>query len=205
MTNLGRRRLLAIFYAALFAVIAFASADRLWQKDALSINSYDFFGASQTHGVNYRFYESQRERGQIFARTPSIQSDVIRDPYVKLFIPYSPARHNALVAHDCPALRPLQQRGVQFGADAPAPDSLAIPVLRCLAAIHGVTVNGAARPDLEFNFYEHPVTGIKGIIAYIAIDSLPHGHNVITVNQAPAIGDDAPKKPPPPWVIPFWK
>src|SRR5205823_628872 len=100
------------------------------------------------------------------------------------------------VARDCPALRPLQQRGVQFGADAPAPDSLAIPVLRCLAAIHGVAINGVSRSDLEFNFYEHPATGIKGIIAYIPTDSLPRGRNVITVNPARALDDDTPKTPP---------
>ena len=205
LTNIGRRRLMAIFYAAFLGIILFVAADRLQRTGRLSLNSYDYYAQSAGHGVNYRFYESQREPDEILDRVPSIQSDVIRDPYLKLFIPYSPARHNALVAKECPAVHALQERGVQFGLDRPVADSVVVPALRCLARIHAVTLNGAPRPDLEFSFYEHPRTGLKGIIAYIPTDSLPHGRNVLTIRAAPVIGDDAPKTPLPPWVIPFWK
>ena len=78
-------------------------------------------------------YENQREDGESYPRTPSIQSDIIRDPYVKLFIPYSPARHNPAIAAACPALKPLQDRRIQLGADPPLADSLVVPVLECIA------------------------------------------------------------------------
>ena len=203
LTNVGRNKIRAIFFASLFGILGFVIAERLARSDQLSLNSYDYFGASDRFGVNYRFYENQRSADDIFARTPSIQSDIVTGSYVKLFIPYVPRRHNPMVARTCPTLRPIQRRGLQVGPDTPVPDSLAMPVLRCLAQIHAVTVDGAQRPDLQFRFYEHPTTGIKGIITYIPADSLARGQHMITVRQVPSL--DGKASAPAPWVIPFWR
>ncbi|HKW12131.1 MAG TPA: hypothetical protein VJO33_17215 [Gemmatimonadaceae bacterium] len=67
-----------------------------------------------------------------------------------------------MVATSCPSLRPIQGRGLQYGPEAPVPDSVALPVLQCLAQIHAVTLDGASRPELQFRFCEHPTTGIRG-------------------------------------------
>jgi hypothetical protein len=142
---------------------------------------------------------------------PSIQADIIRDPYVKLFIPYTPTRHNAAVARACPGIKPLQDRGLQVGGDPPVADSLALPVLACLARIHAVTLDGAPQDSLRFAFYEQPGSGLKGILAYIAIDSLARGRHVITVLPAPpaqlprdstVLANANWKRP---LVIPFWR
>src|SRR6185369_11149655 len=124
MSNVGRKRSMAFLYLAIVGLIVLVAIDRLMQADRLSINSYDFFGASRDHGMRYQYYENQREEGESYSRTPSIQSDIIRDPYVKLFIPFSPPRHNAAVARTCPTLKPLQDRGVSLGADPFLDDSL---------------------------------------------------------------------------------
>jgi hypothetical protein len=203
VTNVGRRRMLAIFYFVLFGIILWVAADRLASSDRLSINSYDYIGSSDAYGVDFRYYESQRPVGELYPRVPSIQSDIIRDPYVKLFIPYSPMRHNDDVAARCPTLRPLQDRGIQMGSEPAAPDSAVVPVLRCLAEIHRVTLNGTLIPDPDFRFYEHPGTGIKGIITYLAADSLPRGRNVLVVQPAPVPAE--PQRKLRPYVIPFWR
>lgn len=204
-TNIGRKKVTALIYVALFGVLVAAAAERLSRSDRLSINSYDFYGQSPQHGVSAGFYESQRAKGDVFVRLPSIQSDIIKDPYVKLFIPYWPLRDNDAVAKLCPGTKVLQKRGLQLGADQPVPDSLAVPALRCLAGIHRVTLNGARLDSLDFNFYQQPESGIKGILAYIPAEALPHGRNVLTVTPTPRFDTDAPKTPPAPFVIPFWR
>ena len=65
-----------------------------------------------------------------------------------------------------------------------------------------MTLNGTHIPDPDFRFYEHPVTGIKGIIAYLAADSLPRGRNVLVVQPAPLPAE--PQRKLRPYVIPFW-
>jgi hypothetical protein len=137
-TNVGRRRALALLGVTLVGLIFVAMIDRLSRTDRLSINSYDYFGASRNHGVDYRFYESERDSEQPYSRVPSIQSDIVRDPYLKLFVPYDPRRDNAVIARVCPTVRPLQPRGLQLGADSYLPDSSTVPVLECIGRIHAV-------------------------------------------------------------------
>jgi hypothetical protein len=208
MTNVGRAKSIVFLYVSLSALILVSIADRLAQSDRLSINSYDFIGASRAHAVNNRFYESQRSPGKSYARAPSIQADIIKDPYVKLFIPYSPIRDNAAIAKACPTLEPIAGRGLQIGADVPLPDSVITPVLACIARMHAVTLDSVPRPDVEFSFYEQPATGVKGVVAYIDVDSL-HGRHVIGVLPTPPA--EAPKDSARradsrrPTLIPFWR
>jgi hypothetical protein len=208
MTNMGRARSMTFMYVAIIGLILVAAADRLAQSDRLSVNAYDFFGASRAHAVAYRFYEDQREPGKAYPRTPSIQSDIIRDPYIKLFIPYYPRRDNAAIAHACPGLKPLQDRGLQIGADAYLADSLVTPVLACIAKLHAVTLDGVPRPDVEFSFYEQPATGLKGVIAYIPADSLSRGRHVLGVSPVQPIPTARTAKNPDAHrqtEIPFWR
>ena len=210
-TNIGRKRAMGLLFVALTALLLLSAADRLVQSDRLSFNSYDFFGASRAHGVRYQFYENLRQDGESYAREPSIQSDIIRDPYVKLFIPFSPSRSNAAVARSCPGVKPLQDRGMQLGADAFVEDSLVVPVLACLARLHAVTLDGAPQPSLPFALYEHPRTGLKGMLAYIPVDSLAHGRHVITLlSIAPReLPTDSAQRAKATWkqpiLIPFWR
>lgn len=199
-----------MLYVALFGLIAVAGADRLAQSNRLTLNTYDYFAASRTHETRFEHYESQREAGESYRSTPSIQSDIIRDPYVKLFIPYWPQRHNAAIRRACPDLKVLQKRGMQVGADPLLGDSLITPVLACLARIHDVKLDGAPQ-SLTFAFYENPRSGLKGILAYLPADSLARGRHVITVMPVPP-----PKLPTDstrlanawwkqPYQIPFWR
>jgi len=208
-TNLGRKKSMAFLVVAMVALLVVATADRLAQSDRLSINAYDYFGASRAHSVNSRFYESQRVAGKSYARLPSIQSDIVKDPYVKLFIPYSPRRDNPAIASACPTVKPIAERGLQIGADLPLPDSITVPVLSCIARIHAMSLDGTPRPEVEFSFYEQPTSGIKGVVAYIPVESLPPGRHVIGLMPTPptplptdsAAREDWKR----PTLIPFWK
>lgn len=210
MSNLGRKKVIVALYAGLMGIIFLSAVDLMLRRGALGLNNYDFYGPSLLHGVSTAHYENQRTENAS-PRAPMIQSDIVRDPYVRLFIPYSPQRHNATLLRECPGLKPLQQSGLQFGGDTPVPDSLAVPALQCLAKVHAVKLDGVALGSIDFAFYEHPGTGLRGIVAYIGIDSLSRGRHVLTVMPiAPRVLPtdsaalaNAPWKQP--YVIPFWK
>lgn len=208
MSNIGRTKAGIALYAGLMAIIVLSAADRLARRGALSVNGYDYYGSSFRHGVATAHYENQRQP-TASPRAPMIQSDIVRDPYVRLFIPYAPTRHNPALARLCPGLRPLQSQGLQVGPENYAADSLTVPALQCLAKLHAVALDDRPRPDLVFAFHEHPTTGLRGIVTYIPVDSLPRGRHVITVMPAPpaVIPKDttAASVWKQPWVIPFWK
>jgi hypothetical protein len=135
-------------------------------------------------GVAAGYYESERAPGAVYDRMPSIQSDVVRDPYVKLFIPYVPIRHGAAMAEQCPGLAPLSRGGVRMDFDDPPQAPQVAAVLDCWMRLQPVTLNGRpVRPD--FRFYTQPQSGLRGILAYIPVAGLPRGENVITVGSSP--------------------
>jgi hypothetical protein len=161
-------------------------------------------------GVAPVFYESQRKPDEVHDRIPSIQSDVIRDPYVKLFIPYVPVRHGAAFAEKCPGVRPLSPGGVRSDR-AEEPDSAAVrAVLECWTRLQPVALNGRSIHP-SFRFYTHPRSGLRGIVAYVPVAGLPRGENALTVALAPrsarnearrrARGLDRADEP---YYIPFW-
>ena len=81
-------------------------------------------------------------------------------------------------------------------------------MLDCLAALHGVTLDGKPLANPGFAFYEQPKTGERGILSYIPADSLTAGRHELSVNITVDPDDSAGVKgyiPPKPWVIPFWR
>lgn len=160
-------------------------------------------------GLGAEYYESQREPGAVYDRTPSIQSDVVRDPYVKLFIPYTPRRHGKAFAESCPQAPELSRSGLRMNVDGP-PDAAGVQaVLECWMRLQPVTLNGSPLRT-DFRFYTHPESGLRGIVAYIPTAGLPRGENLLTVGTSPRATSDTRirnrvrRTPPEPHYIRFW-
>ena len=208
-SNFHRRRALPAFIALMYGIIAFMLVkDVLIARDRLSTDAYLYVPENPGRlGVEADYYEDKREAGKV-AALPSIQSDVIRDPYVRLFIAYAPDRHNRLFARRCPGVRPFHEGVVRIDGSAVDPEqpAEADAVLRCWARVQPVAVNG--RPlAAPLRFYRHPVTGLQGVVAHIPVAGLPRGENVITVTRLPPpaeIDGKAPARTSPPHYIPFW-
>jgi len=197
-TNLRQRRrgLAVVMGVPVLFVAFFFVKDVLLGRGLLHADGYAYLPAQAgALAVQPGFYADQRGGEPDEPALPEIQSDMVRDPYVRLFIPYRPRRHNALIARRCPGV----------GRDAPQTGAGNAAVLRCLATLQPVTLNG--RPLAPaFRFYTHPGTGFRGIVAYIPTAGLPRGENVLTVGPL-AIPDPTraeTARPEPPYTIPFW-
>lgn len=195
-TNVRRSAFYPLFFLVFMGSLGAVTAERAVRADRLSLDSYTYLPEGPgTHTASFAFYEDQQPPGEVFAKTPSIPTDVARGPYVRLFIPYDPVRHNAALAAGCPAASP---------ARTPDEDRRAAAVLACLARIHAVALNGKAQPGLDFRFFTQSRTGIRGIVAYLPVAGLPRGRNTITVQPAPLPPEARAATPVKPWVVPFW-
>ena len=83
------------------------------------VHSLIYFADENTpEAIDQRYFRSAAPQGEHTLSLPSILSDVIEGPYLKLFLPYSPDRHNNAIAKSCPELEPLQAGGVAlWGAE----------------------------------------------------------------------------------------
>jgi len=208
-SNFNRKKAIPVFMVLVYSLLAFALVkDVLVARGRLSADSYAYFPENPGRlGVGSGYYEDRRAPGEV-STSPSIQSDVIREPYVRLFLPYLPNWHNALFARACPEVRPFTEPGLRLdGAEVdPEQPDAARAVLRCWARVQPVTLNG--RPlDTPFRFYTHPMTGVRGIVAHVPTAALPRGENLITIGRLPPSDEargEAPLRERPPIYIPFW-
>lgn len=156
-------------------------------------------------GVRYVYYESQRVPSELYRNAPSIQSDIVREPYVRLFIPYNTRLLDRVIERRCPWVRPFEDSGGANGAGV-ADDAAMDAVLRCWSSLQRVTLNG--RPlQPSYRFSTNPETGMRGIVAYLPTAGLPRGENVLIVERPPLLDDLGPlvkPRPRPPHYIPFW-
>lgn len=155
------------------------------------------------------YYESLRAPGRVYTE-PSIQDDVVDGPYVKLFLPYVPRRHNELIEQRCPSVESLQPGGLRLRRLRlkPLTDELqgaADAVRLCLAGLYQVWLNGGAvSPD--YVFYQHPGSGLRGLMAYLPTEGLPAGANLLRIRPLRIDDEDDEKdEPPSEHLIPFWR
>lgn len=205
-TNIHRVKSVGIFYLAFVGLLAFFMVrDVMVRLGGESIDGYGYLPENpDSHSVAYWFYENQRGDNALHARAPSIQSDIIREPFVRLFLPYYPRRHNALVEDRCP------DATVELREEA-APDerrraelARTQTLVDCLAALQPITLNGQPLGDPGFRFYTRPDTGIRGLIAYLSTADLPVGENLLVVQPVPRPRPRDGDPPPTPHFIPFW-
>jgi hypothetical protein len=205
-SNVRKTVMYPVFYVILVGLVTFVLADFLTRRDALVLGGARFLpDRPGTSAVSHAHYENLRGDAEPFGFAPRIQSDIIVDPYIRLFIPYRVDRLDQAVQAHCAGAPPLNRGGLRLPAargsgDVEGPARL---VLACLRDLHAVQLDDRSLEEIDFRFYTHPRTGLRGVIAYIPVDGLPPGRHVLTVRRLPR--PDTPDTPPdPPYEIPFW-
>lgn len=195
LTNLRAKRHGTVLMLTITSFVGLVMVkDVLLPRGVIRSDGYDFLpqgGGALT--VGHAFYADQRGGDADDAKLPQIQSDIIRDPYVRLFIPYAPRRHNLLIARRCPGVPHAPARN----------DGRGEAVLRCMAQLQPVILNGRPLAP-SWRFYTQPETGNRGILAYIPIAGLPKGENLLQVTQLPDPDAKPGAEPTEPYRIPFW-
>lgn len=157
---------------------------------------YDYISESNrdAHGIWNDNYESFYRKKNLLITNPVIQSDIIREEYIKLFIPYDVDDNKKLMKH-CPDLKPL---GVKFStslANYLIQESFVKRALECFSSLYAISIDDSAYKNVEFYFHEHRQNYEPGIITYISIKHLKPGHHTIDILEA-----DSEKQ-----TIHFWK
>jgi hypothetical protein len=194
-SNEGNRRTATIIGAVMLAVLSLVLSQALGERLGWSVG--DFAGLpddvqSATDTVLPQHYASQRGTAARLAPIPHIPDPVVRGNYLRLFVPYVPARHNEAMRLRCPQALAATGDGAQRER------------LDCLEAMHAVTLDGQPL-DIHFDAGEDVATGQRGMVAMIPVHGLELGRHELTVQRTPR-GDRKDGEPPPkPYVIPFWR
>ncbi len=165
-----------------FALISFAFI-------TFDLDHFIFLPGEQTpHYVETNYYDNLRQvsKTPLAHGMPTIQADIITDPFMKLYIPYLVLSNDSISAH-CPDVKPLQSgpfdSAIHIGPhDNPNPIELEARitgVLDCFGTLYTVSIDSVILTDMEFHFYRHPEDDLPGIVTYIDVDYLSRGRHVL--------------------------
>lgn len=156
----------------------------------LGFDSYVFFPTRPGPTVmNAQHYGSLAEPGHR-ERGPTIQSDVVEGPYLRLFIPYLPDRDRELVAEHCPEVDPLRGEGLFLARRKRGTPEEVDALAECLSRIYRIELNGRRIAEPEPTFYRRPEDGTAGVLVHLPTAGLPAGRNLLEVARLPGEEDD---------------
>lgn len=181
-----------------FTITVAFFAQKLFEHNGLPwLESRQFYSSgSFAYQLLPNQYDNLRSEGERIAEA-SIQSDVVRDPFLKIFINYT---------------RSIDA-GVEQICKVPiAPDSLRRQNRRknldkarmeCIQQYFQITLNDSVYQNIDYLYETHSVQKTPGISTYIATKRLVTGRNTLTIKIIDP--DSLPKRH---WqiytVIPFW-
>lgn len=202
MTRLGRRRGVIVVMIALYLLIAIVAVEMLSLRGRFDLDGYRYFARDggvrmlePRHYANQRLSEQHRQ-----SSWPFIQADIVREPYVRLFVPYVARRLNPAFEETCPEAVALPAPDVE--GEATRRDA----VLACVAKIFAPTLNGQPIDGLRFDFATDPTSGQGGFAAYVPTEMLSPGRHELALRM-PTLSTDPPRPVDEDghYRIPFWR
>ncbi|MEM7587572.1 MAG: hypothetical protein AAF560_29560 [Acidobacteriota bacterium] len=213
-TNIARKYTIPLFVLTFLALVGFFTVSfTLKNTDTPAVHSYAFFPESRVaRGMDPGHYENLRPEGRLYPTKPSIQADIIVDPFLKLFIPYAPSKQNSDLMLLCPDFEPLPRSGFmnrRSDAELRPADPRIDQALDCLSRLYTISLNDTLITP-TFDFTTQSQTGIRGIIAYLPVEGLPAGRNQLHLQRIEVADEDEDSDaeeegdPPTEYFIPFW-
>jgi hypothetical protein len=190
----GRRRVQVIAGMAVVVCLFGAMFGQTAMRKPERLGSYAWFPSfdkSVANVVDAANYGDQRDLLRSRA-VPFIQSAEIDGHYIRLVVPYQPDRDAAAMQRKCPAAAEVEDADARAGA-----------MLRCLAALHPVALDGKPVADLRYDAGSDAQTERPALVAMIDVRTLAAGRHELAIADASPEGGDA--TPSDSWVIPFWR
>jgi hypothetical protein len=201
----SRRKMSALLVTFLYSMIGFFMISVFFARGIFGFDSYIYYPSQPgEHQLRAMHYDNLRD-DDVPAEEPSIQSDVVEDPYLRLFVPYDAREDNERMHALCPGVAPLRDDGFFVSSRRRRVSAARIAQLAgCFDKIYQIALDGRPVEKPGFVFYRHPHGRVAGRLALIPVTSLAAGRHMLTVRHTPLPGlkkdEDADE-----FFIPFWR
>jgi hypothetical protein len=164
-SHLGERRIGAAITVAAGIMAAVIVGGMVWRSGVLRIDGWRYFDDSPTAAAYFdpRYYRTSTAIRD--GLLPSIDAEVITGPYLKLYLPYRPRRHNPLLETRCPQ---------------PTDTSA-----QCVGNLYTISMAGQALSGLTFDFTRDMPSEFVGVATFIDVRNLPPGRHELTITAPP--------------------
>ena len=181
-SRIGERRLTIAMTVAATILSAGLIAGMLFRAGVLRVDGWTYFDPAPTGAsLDPRHYRNSGVEHD--GRRPTIDSDVISGPLIRLYLPYRPRRHNPMIAKACPELAATVAKGT-------APDNAVGAA--CLGGLYKVALDGVTVTS-TYRFTRDAESDFVGVAAYLPTANLPQGPHELTID-APGNNENAPRE-----------
>jgi len=181
-SRIGERKLSIALGTAATVVATALLMGMLFRAGELRVDGWRYFDPEPTSAsIDPRHYRNSGVERD--GRRPTIDSDVIDGPLIRLYLPYRPRRHNPMIAAACPQLAATV-------AEGRAPDNAAGAA--CVGNLYKVSLDGMDLPA-SYRFTRDAASDFVGVLAYVPTDGLAPGPHELTID-APGGNAEAPRE-----------
>ncbi len=181
-SNLSPTRVAAVIIGVSLMLGAVNAVHILAKGGLLHLDSLSYFPLSlREEGVDPDHYRDRRETGVHAAGIPSIQSELIAEPFLELVIAYLPKRHNPLIRAACPDLTPLRRGGLVLGRSGTAAPEATRAAAGCLGGLLRVRLDGQELSSLRWDFTTEPGSGLPAVVSFVPLRHLDKGLHQLEV------------------------
>jgi hypothetical protein len=169
---------MSIIMGLMMTSIFFILTTKIEERGGTSLMLNYYITGDKTTTVHDINYDSHRQPSQAIPAV-SIQSDVVEEPFVKVFVAYPP-RLNARIEQFCPL--PNLPDSLQDKKNPMRNIVRSANRIHCLGNFFRLTVNDSIYTQPKWLFSEKTgLLTVKGIITYLPTQSLPPGQNQLKV------------------------
>lgn len=204
-SRLSRSRMTGIILGFTYSLIGLFMIVTFARLGVLGFDSYLYYPPQVEAGAQQaQYYDNLRPAGTP-VRFPTLDSDVVTGPYLRLFVPYDAREDNERIAALCPELAPLHAPGPFKRRREPADAATLARVSACLDRVYEIELDGEPLDGADFVFYRHP-DGVAGRLAHLPTAALAPGRHDLVVRHAPLPGKTAEEDEDADlYYLPFWK
>lgn len=207
-TNLKRSQVSMTYIGLMYMGLLCAVGTIIFSSGLLSLSSNIWFPAEAAESGAYAsHYASRQSSDPTMLRRPNIQSDIIKDNYLRLVIPFEMRADNDRLREYCSETAPLRAEGLRLGHlrnNSNAEGRAAI--LACVASLYTITLDDQP-VEAEFMFSNDAETDLPTFVTYLPCGDLAEGKHLLTLHKKPTTEEQ--EKPrdhrPTTFYIPFWK
>ncbi len=176
MKSIPRKRFRLILVAYIFVIIVIFTGIQVENRvyfpfagSKLMINPAEY--------QHLAYHDSStRDESAVKGLFPTIQSELVTDPYLRLYIPYT-VMDNENIAVSIPDIKPFHSgvvmEYISFGRDETIPFQK--KVLDYYKGIYSISIDDSVQCNCDFRFYHYPEEKEIGILTYIPLGKLPNG------------------------------
>ncbi len=183
-SNVARGKIYTVLYVFVACVMIAPSAELFF-----GYSRHIFFSQNDSSlSIEAAYYENFRQQqgntiDRLLLRFPSIQSDIVSDPYIRLFLPYRATDNDSIKAGIGQGFQGFHKEGLYLPNSVETTDSTRQLALKGLSGIYTVSLNDSLLTSLDYFFHKHPQTSIPGLLTYIPTNGLRPGKNLLTVRK----------------------